>query len=256
MLTPDQPDTVARLSAATPARVFQGRAGTAYRTADLLALRADHAAARDAVQARLDLGAAPLRAVARHWELVEVTSRATTRAEYLRRPDLGRTLSDRSRQVLHDLGDHGRDVQIVIGDGLSATAVAAQVPALLPALTRAGTARGWSFGRPFVVHQCRVGIMNDIGEILDPRVVVLLIGERPGLATAEALSAYLAHRPRPGDTDARRNLVASLHRNGLGTDAATDRIVALIAAILSAGISGTAVTEPDPALPSQPSKPR
>jgi len=240
----EQRDAVAHLSAATPARVFQGRAGTSYRTAALLALRADHAAARDAVHARLDLGAAPLRELARQWDLVELTSQAASRAEYLRRPDLGRALSAQSRRLLHDLGDHGRDVQIVIGDGLSATAVTTQVPALLPELHRAGTERGWSFGRPFVVRHCRVGVLNEVGKILDPRVVVLLIGERPGLATAEALSAYLAYRPRPGDTDARRNLVASLHRNGLDTAAATARIIGLIGAILAAGASGTAVSEP------------
>ncbi|MEJ3747814.1 ethanolamine ammonia-lyase subunit EutC [Actinomycetes bacterium KLBMP 9797] len=230
--------------AMTAARVFQGRVGTSYRTDAMLALRADHAAARDAVRASLDLDAPSLAPLVDQFGIVELGTRARSRAEYLRRPDLGRSLSPQSRQTLRDAGDHGRDVQILLGDGLSAQAVAAQAPALLPALARACAERGWSVGRPFVVRHCRVGVMNDVGELLDPGVVVLLIGERPGLATAAALSAYLAFRPRPGDTDARRNLVASIHRDGLGTAAATERIVGLIAAIQAASASGTLITEP------------
>lgn len=231
--------------AVTPARVFQGRVGTSYRTATMLALREDHAAARDAVRARLDLDTPQLAPLVSQFDLVELDTRVGSHAEYLRRPDLGRVLSPQARQTVRDLGDRGRDVQVVIGDGLSAEAVTAQVPALLPALADACAERGWTFGRPFVVRYCRVGVMNDVGELLDPGVVVLLIGERPGLATAEALSAYLAFRPRPGDTDARRNLVASIHRNGLRTAEAAKRIVELIAAIRIAGASGTAITEPD-----------
>lgn len=248
-MTAEDRDALARLAdsvpAVTPARLFQGRTGSSYRTATMLSLRADHAAARDAVRARLDLGASGLAPLAAEWGLFELASRATSPAEYLRRPDLGRTLSASSRQTLAELGDKGRDVQIVIGDGLSAAAVTTQVPALLPTLVPACADRGWSVGRPFVVHHCRVGVMNEVGEILDPRVVVMLIGERPGLATAEALSAYLAFRPRIGDTDARRNLVASIHRVGLPTGAATERIVGLIAAILGAQASGITISEPD-----------
>jgi ethanolamine ammonia-lyase small subunit len=229
----------------TPARVFRGRAGTSYRTDTLLELRADHAAARDAVHAPLDLSGPALAPLIDEWGLFELASRAGSHAEYLRRPDLGRQLSGQSRQTLREIGDHDRDVQFVIGDGLSAHAVSTHVPALLPHLARACTAHGWTMGRPFIVRHCRVGVMNAVGEILSPRVVVLLIGERPGLATAEALSAYLAFNPKPGDTDAQRNLVASIHRNGLRPQDATGRIIDLIAAILQAGASGTMIAEPD-----------
>ena len=92
-------------------------------------------------------------------------------------------------------------LQIVIGDGLSASAVIAQVPPLLPLLVAEAERRGWRVGRPFVVRYCRVGVLNDIGVVISPQVVVLLIGERPGLATADSLSAYVAYRPRSGDTD-------------------------------------------------------
>jgi ethanolamine ammonia-lyase small subunit len=237
-VTPEQLD----VTGATPARIFQGRAGSSYRTRAMLSLRADHAAARDAVRASLDLSSGPLAA------LLPLTSQARSRDEYLRRPDLGRRLAAASRRRLADEGDHRSDVQLVVGDGLSAAAVDSQAPALLPALTEACRDRGWRPGRPLVVRHCRVGIMNDIGEILDPRVVVLLIGERPGLGTAVALSAYLSYRPRPGDTDARRNLVAGIHPGGLSTGEAHDRIVALVATILTASASGVGIAAPRPAL--------
>ena len=105
-----------------------------------------------------------------------------------------------------------------IGDGLSVPAVSRQVPALLPLLYAGAAARGWKTGRAFVVRYCRVGILNEIGELLDARVVVLLIGERPGLATAESLSAYLAYRPRQGHTDSNRNLISNIHARGVTFD--------------------------------------
>jgi ethanolamine ammonia-lyase small subunit len=135
------------------------------------------------------------------------------------------------------------DVQVVIGDGLSAAAVSAQVPRLLPLLAKATKARGWSFGRPFVVHNCRVGVMNDVGELLDPAVVVLLIGERPGLATAESLSAYMAFRPRPGHTDAQRNLISNIHSRGVTPEEAAPRILALAEKMMAMQTSGVAVKE-------------
>ncbi len=140
------------------------------------------------------------------FQLFDARTRATSKAEYLRRPDLGRTLSDESRELVRTRCPAGCELQVVIGDGLSATAVAVQAPGLLDRLRDAALARGWSFGRPFLVRYCRVGVMNDIGDLLSPAVIVLLIGERPGLATAESLSAYMAYRPRIGHTDADRNL--------------------------------------------------
>src|SRR5205085_5669628 len=122
----------------------------------------------------------------------------------------------------------GADLQIVVGDGLSAAAVRAQVPALLPLLAEGARQRGWGVGRPFFIRYCRVGVLNDVGELLSPAVVVLLIGERPGLATAESLSAYLAYRPRPGHTDAMRNLISNIHARGVPPEAAAPRLLALV----------------------------
>src|SRR6202008_320406 len=131
-----------------------------------------------------------------------------------------------------------RDIQLVIGDGLSVTAVAAQVPSLLPLLCDGARARGWNLGQPFVVRHCRVGLLNEIGELLAQKVAVLLIGERPGLATAESLSAYMAYRPSMAHTDANRNLISNIHGRGLDPQAAGDRILNLAAQMMTLQSSG------------------
>jgi ethanolamine ammonia-lyase small subunit len=109
-------------------------------------------------------------------------------------------------------------------------------------------ARGWSVGQPFIIRHCRVGILNEIGEILRPQVVVLLIGERPGLATAESLSAYLAYRPQKDHTDADRNLISNIHARGVRTRDAAIRILNLAERMIRTKISGYAIREESPAL--------
>ena len=186
-----------------------------------------------------------------YWLIVALTlaSAAEDRQHYLMRPDLGRRLDPAARAAVSANCPAGADVQVVIGDGLSVAAVVRQVPLLLPLLEQEARTRGWTFGRPFVVRYCRVGVLIDVGELLDPAVVVLLIGERPGLATAESLSAYLAYRPRPGDTDARRNLISNIHARGVGPDEAAWRIAALAERMRQAQASGVAVKEDLSALP-------
>ena len=232
-------DAVERAIARTPARVFAGRAGAGYRTATLLKLREDHAAARDAVQAEVDLGHDFGSARIERFGLFEVQTQAASKSEFLRRPDLGRKFAADARELVRTNCPGGANMQVVIGDGLSATAVAVQAPGLLDRLHDSGL----SFGRPFLVRYCRVGVMNDVGDLLAPEVVILLIGERPGLATAESLSAYLAFRPRAGHTDAERNLISNIHARGVSLDDATRRILALAELFRHAGRSGVGVTE-------------
>lgn len=236
------PEALRQLRAHTPARILVGRAGPAYPTNTQLDLRRDHAAALDAVHAELDLERDFGREFLDRWQLFEVQTRAQTKAEYLMRPDLGRRLNDAAAAQVSTC-PRGSDLQIVIGDGLSAAAVRAQVPALLPLLVDQGQGRGWSLGRPFVVRHCRVGVLNDVGALLEPRVVVLLIGERPGLATAESLSAYLAYQPRPGHTDAQRNLISNIHGRGVALPDAARRIAALAERMRQLQTSGVAVKE-------------
>jgi ethanolamine ammonia-lyase small subunit len=239
----DDDDITTWVRDVTPARVFVGRTGSSYSTATLLELRGDHAAARDAVSAELDLERPGMRELVQRFAPLVVRTLATSPRQYLRRPDLGRRLSPVARDRLRDEGTHGADVQVVIGDGLSATAVHTQVPALLPLLMTGCAAAGLTTGRPVVVHQARVGIMNEIGDILAPAVVVLLIGERPGLATAESLSAYLAYRPHPGHTDADRNLLSNIHATGTPTSEAATRILTLIQTLIRTAQSGITVKE-------------
>lgn len=226
-LAPEIPERLRKIRERTPARILAGRAGAAYRTATQLELREAHAAARDAVRAELDLQSAFGAEFVGRWDLFELSTEARSKEEYLLQPNLGRRFDERSRRELVNRCPRESDLQIAIGDGLSVTAVAAQVPPLLPLLDEGARARGWSAGQPFVVRHCRVGILNEIGELLAPKVAVLLIGERPGLATAESLSAYMAYRPDQTHTDANRNLISNIHARGLAPQAAVDRILNL-----------------------------
>ncbi len=229
--------------ARTPARLLMGRAGTHYRTSTFLKLREDHAAARDAVATEFDLSAAFGAERLALYQLFLTKTLASDKSEYLMRPDLGRKFDEASRQLIVENCPREADLQIVIGDGLSSQAVTVQAPALLEYLFEMGQAIGWTLGRPFVVQYCRVGLMNEIGELLKPKVVVLLIGERPGLATAESLSAYLAYQPQPGHTDAHRNLISNIHAKGVPLEEAANRILGLARQFREKGESGVGVKE-------------
>ena len=247
----DLSEIIKKVRAQTPARLLAGRSGASYRTNTQLELREAHAAARDAVRAELNLfpdpGDDPAADFVRKWNLFEVCSRAASKDAYLLRPDLGRHLNDVSRAEVKRRCTTGNDLQVVIGDGLSVTAVALQTPRLLPLLCEGAKTRGWSVGQTFVIRYCRVGILNEIGELLIPRVAVLLIGERPGLATAESLSAYMAYRPKAPDTDANRNLISNIHARGVSTEQAAQRILNLAAAMMKTHKSGCQLREELPA---------
>lgn len=232
------PAALRQLRERTPARLFEERVGAAYRTETQLALREAHAAARDAVRVEFDPSAIFSTAFLERWGLFETSTRARTKDEYLLNPDLGRHFSDASRSEITRRCGKRADFQIAIGDGLSVQAVAAQVPALLPLLHESAVGRGWSFGQVFVIRHCRVGILNEIGELLSPTAVVLLIGERPGLAAADSLSAYMAYRPNAAHTDANRNLISNIHARGLSIERATQEIISLAARMIAEEISG------------------
>ena len=244
------PEIVRRVRARTPARLLTGRAGAAYRTQTQIELRRAHAAARDAVRAELDMERDFGAAFIERWKLFELSTQAGTKDEYLLRPDLGRRFSDDSRAELVGRCSHGgNDLQIAIGDGLSVAAVSKQVPPLLELLCENTRQRGWRVGQPFVIRHCRVGIINEIGTLLAPRVVVLLIGERPGLATAESLSAYMAYQPQKDDSDANRNLISNIHARGVSAREAALRIIGLAAKMMMTGSSGYQLREELPSLP-------
>lgn len=232
----------------TPARLLVGRAGPGYKTNTLLKLREDHAAARDAVYNEVDLTRDLPSELVKTFNLFAVESSARSRTEFLMRPDLGRKFSLDAAEIVRQRCPAEPDLQIILGDGLSATAVATQVPQLLPQLHALATERNWQVGQTFFVKNCRVGILNEVGHLLRPAVAVLLIGERPGLATAESLSAYLAYRPEPGHTDAHRNLISNIHARGVNIEAAAERIVNLAAQMMRMKTSGVGVKEEQPAV--------
>jgi ethanolamine ammonia-lyase small subunit len=244
----DLPEIVKKVRAQTPARLLAGRSGAAYRTNTQLELREAHAAARDAVRADLNLFTDAAGDLVLKWNLFEVCTQAASKDEYLSRPDLGRRLDEPSRAEVKRRCATSNDLQVVIGDGLSVTAVAAQIPRLLPLLCEGATAQGWSLGQIFVVRHCRVGILNQVGELLGPRVAVLLIGERPGLATAESLSAYMAYQPKASDTDAHRNLISNIHARGVSPEQAAQRILNLATSMMRAQTSGSELREEWPPL--------
>ena len=239
----DPSDFLQAIRARTPARILTGRAGAAYRTSTQLELRSAHAAARDAVCAELDLADAFGEEFVRRWELFEAQTQAASKSEFLLRPDLGRHFSADARRKIQQCCPPRCDLQIAVGDGLSVPAVSRQVPTLFPLLCAGARDRGWTVGRPFVIRHCRVGILNEIGEILEPRVAVLLIGERPGLATAESLSAYMGYRPHAGHSDADRNLISNIHARGVSSAEAAARILQLAVQMKAAELSGVRLKE-------------
>jgi ethanolamine ammonia-lyase small subunit len=237
------PDLIEKIRARTPARVLADRTGAAYRTATQLQLRQDHAGARDAVRAEFDLKRDLGAVFVEQWKLATVSTMAASKEEYLRRPDLGRRLNENAHGQLAAQCAPNADLQIVVGDGLSVTAVSSQVPQVLPILAEKARLRGWTLGQPFAVHYCRVGVMNDVGEFLKPKVVVLLIGERPGLATAESLSAYMAYQPRAGHNDSNRNLISNIHARGVNVETAASRIMNLAEQMMRRQTSGVEIKE-------------
>ena len=206
----------------TPARISLGRAGTSLPTAEVLRFAAAHALARDAVHLPLDVATllADLRACG--LDAVTVASRASSRAEYLMRPDLGRQLAPESANALQ--GGTAADLCIVIGDGLSAVAAQTHAVPLVAALRHAGLAAG----RLVVATQARVALGDEIGQRLGAPLVLVLLGERPGLSSPDSLGAYLTWAPRVGRVDSERNCVSNIRPQGLALPEAAARIAWLV----------------------------
>ena len=199
----------ARLRQTTPARIGLGRVGHALPLSEVLAFQLAHARARDAVHAALDAEA--LAAELAALPVLHVESAAQGRTTYLRRPDLGRRLSDRSALLLAEAG--GRcDVVFVIADGLSATGVqAGAAPLLLACMAELD---GLQIGPVVIAQQARVALGDPVGEALGARVCVMIIGERPGLSVPDSLGIYLTFAPRTGRSDAERNCISNIHGAG------------------------------------------
>ncbi|MGY1711191.1 ethanolamine ammonia-lyase subunit EutC [Geodermatophilus sp. SYSU D00758] len=229
------------LRSATRARVALGRAGDALPTSRELEFRAAHAAARDAVHQPLE--PAVLRAALPGEELLEVRSAAPDRATYLQRPDLGRQLAAGT-----ELPRAGADLALVVADGLSPRAVHEHAPGLVTALRE--RLAGWTAAPLVLAHQARVALGDAVGAALGVRAVVVLIGERPGLSSADSLGVYLTWDPRPGRADSERNCVSNVRPpHGLSYTQAADTVAALLTAARELGASGVVLKDEGPVLP-------
>jgi ethanolamine ammonia-lyase small subunit len=227
----------------TPARVGLGRAGASLPTTALLAFTLDHARARDAVHAAFDAQVLISALGDLGLDAVNVRSRADNRADYLRRPDLGRRLDQASQQVLVSKTGGVGQLALVIGDGLSPTAVHAHAIELVRGLIAQLAASGIKLAGVAVATGARVALGDEIGAILGARMVVMLIGERPGLSAPDSLGAYLTFAPRVGMSDAERNCVSNIHRAGLSYDEAAYKIAWLVRQGLAREVTGVALKD-------------
>ena len=228
----------------TPARIALGRAGTSLPTHELLRFAADHAEARDAVWVALDGAALAGTLQARGWATLPVHSQAPDRATYLRRPDWGRRLAAASAQRLREAAAATGpvDLAIVLGDGLSARAVQQHAPPLLAALQPLLAAH-WLLAPLVIAHQARVALADEVGALLQARLVLVLLGERPGLSAPHSLGAYLTYQPTVGCTDAQRNCVSNIRPDGLGPVQAAQRLAWLLTEALRRRVSGVALKD-------------
>jgi ethanolamine ammonia-lyase small subunit len=222
----------------TPARVALGRAGNGLPTAAHLAFQAAHAAARDAVQASLDIDALRAALTDAGLSSIAVSSEAPDRRGYLLRPDLGRRLHDQSA-IPHLPGT----MLFVVCDGLSAVAVQRHTVPLL----RHVVAHLPGQVAPIVVaEQGRVALGDEIGEMLGAEAVAVLIGERPGLSAPDSLGVYLTWQPRRGRTDAERNCISNIRSEGLSPQAAADKLLWLIGAMRRLRLTGVLLKDEQP----------
>ncbi len=232
-----------RLRDLTPARVGLGRAGASLPTKALLEFTLDHARARDAVHAGFDVAAMMRGLCELGLNASSVSSRAGNRKDYLRRPDLGRLLDPDSRELLANRADGAPRLAIVVGDGLSPAAVNAHATALLRSLLPLLAGDAIEISHAVVASGARVALGDEIGAVLGARMVVVLIGERPGLSAADSLGVYLTFAPSIGLTDEKRNCVSNIHRAGLGYDEAAFRIAWLIREGLARELTGVALKD-------------
>jgi ethanolamine ammonia-lyase small subunit len=213
----------------TNARIGLGRAGDSLPTDALLAFQLDHARARDAVHLLFEAVTIRDQLLSAGYTAVLARSAADGRDSYLRRPDLGRRLSDASRQELAPLAEGGPyDAAFVVADGLSSLAVHRHAVGLLSVVIPLLQATGWRVAPMVVVSQGRVALADEVGSILGAEQVAILIGERPGLSVADSLGVYLTYAPRVGRSDAERNCISNIHGQGLSYAAAADTLVYLM----------------------------
>ncbi|WP_414860289.1 ethanolamine ammonia-lyase subunit EutC [Pseudomonas fluorescens] len=225
----------------TPARIALGRTGTSLPTRAQLDFQYAHAQARDAVHLPFDHAGLSAQLTERQHESLVLHSAAVDRNSYLQRPDLGRKLSDQSAQTLREYAQAhpgGVDLVIVVADGLSALAVHRHTLPFLTRLEEQMSADEWSTAPVVLVEQGRVAIGDEIGQLLGAKMVVMLIGERPGLSSPDSLGLYFTYNPKVGLTDAYRNCISNVRLEGLSYGMAAHRLLYLMREACRRQLSG------------------
>lgn len=215
----------------TVARLGVWRAGPRYNTASMLHFRADHATAQDAVFTDVE------DEFVKEQGFISGHSMCTSKDEYLTRPDLGRLLDEETKALFQKELPHGSPVILMVGDGLSSAAMV-NIPDIIPAIKQGLKGYGIEVGNVPYVKYCRVGAMDQVGMLTDASVVCLLIGERPGLATGESMSAYICYKPNPKRPESWRTVVSNIYSGGTPPAEAGAHIAALIKKILDEKVSG------------------
>ncbi|MDD4569007.1 MAG: ethanolamine ammonia-lyase subunit EutC [Tepidanaerobacteraceae bacterium] len=235
--SPEDPEGLARIKSTTPARIGIWRAGTRFKVDTWLRFKMDLASAKDAVLKEVDS------------ELIEKLGLFTVQTivkdkdEYLTRPDMGRKLSEEAKEKILKECTKAPDVQLVVGDGLSSTAIESNALDFIPAFEEAIKNYGLKMGKPFFVKYARVALMDDIGELLNPTVLVELVGERPGLVTAKSMSAYMCYKPNKNTIESDRTLVSNIHDGGLPPVEAGAHVASVVKKIFDAKASGLKLNE-------------
>jgi ethanolamine ammonia-lyase small subunit len=231
----------------TPARIAIGRAGFGLPTRAYLDFQAAHARARDAVHAQLDVETMAREITARGWPVIVVTSAAESRPTYLRMPDRGRALSSDSKTRLSE-PMLAPDVVIVVGDGLSSIAVERNALPVLELLCKRIPDLGLRLAPIILASGARVALADEIGEVLQAKLSIILIGERPGLSAADSLGMYLTFEPRRGRVDSERNCISNIHAAGMSAEDASSHAIDLIKSMLEHLASGVALAAGTPRL--------
>lgn len=229
---PYDPRVMPGILASTPARIVVGRTGPRYRTNTMLRFRADHAAAKDAVLSEVEP------ALLERLGMFELASRAPDKPTFLQRPDLGRALSDQSREDLTRRIGRAPQLVVIYGDGLSAAAINQHLAEFNGALLPALAARGIGHAPPFFVRRSRVKIMDEIARLTGAQAALFTCGERPGLGFADSLSAYYIYQPAAGATDADREVLSNINPRGRTPAAAAGDVAAAIERVLREKKSG------------------
>ncbi|WP_197678919.1 ethanolamine ammonia-lyase subunit EutC [Pseudomonas arsenicoxydans] len=237
----DAENPLLELRRLTPARIALGRTGTSMPTSAQLDFQYAHAQARDAVHLPFDHAGLSAQLAECGRDSLLLHSAAANRDSYLQRPDLGRKLSDESAQTLRDYAlahPGGVDLAIVVADGLSALAVHRHTLPFLTRMEEQIKAEGWSVTPAILVSQGRVAVADEIGELLGAKMVVILIGERPGLSSPDSLGLYFTYGPKVGLTDAYRNCISNVRLEGLSYGMAAHRLLYLMREACRRQLSG------------------